>query len=240
LKLDRDAIKRGVIDEMVRDAQSAGFMDPRPEGERRKLLQSILTAREPDAAVWVFGYGSLMWNPAFHYAEKRPGLIHGYHRSYCMWTSGGRGTPELPGLMLALDHGGSCHGMAFRIAAEQVHEELDIIWSREMIGRAYKACWVSVRTGTERVRALTFVIDRGYIRYAGKVSRDVQAAHLAMAAGRLGSSMEYLENTVAHLDALGIGDGPMHDILARARHYCGDPPTGRWENGKWRTTAKRS
>ncbi|NKB55389.1 MAG: gamma-glutamylcyclotransferase [Alphaproteobacteria bacterium] len=240
MKLDRDAIKRGVIDEMIRESQAAGFMEPRPEDERRELLEAALAAREAGAAVWVFGYGSLMWNPAFHYAEKRSGMIHGYHRSYCMWSPGGRGTPELPGLMLALDHGGACRGMAFRIAPEQVHEELDIIWSREMIGQAYEARWVPVKTQEGPVHALTFVINRDYIRYAGKVPRDVQAAHLATATGRMGSSMEYLENTVAHLDELGIGDGPMHDILKRARAYCSDPPQGRWENGKWRTTARKS
>ena len=236
MKLDRDAIKRGVIDEMVQAAQAEGFMHPVSAEERRQSLRAMLERQPDDAPVWVFGYGSLMWNPAFHFAEKRSGLIHGYHRSYCMWTAGGRGTPELPGLMLALDHGGSCRGMAFRIAPESVEEELEIVWSREMIGRAYRPCWVTVRTAGGPARALTFVIDRRYIRYAGKVPRDVQAAHLATAAGRMGSSMEYLENTVAHLDELGIGDGPMHDILQRARAYDGPPPRGRWEDGRWRAT----
>ncbi len=240
MKLDRDAIKNGVIHEMVREAQDSGFMDPRPEAERQALLDAVLDKRDPDGSIWVFGYGSLMWNPAIHFTEKRCGLIRGYHRSYCMWSPGGRGTPELPGLMLALDHGGSCRGMAFRIAPDQVREELDIIWSREMIGRAYRARWVLARTSEGEVRALTFVIDRNYIRYAAKVPRDVQAAHLATAKGRLGSSMEYLENTVAHLDELGFSDGPMHDILKRARAYSGAPPAGRWENGKWRTIQKRS
>ncbi len=236
MKLDRDAIKRGVIDEMVQTARAEGFMHPVSPEERRQSLRAMLERHPDDAPVWVFGYGSLMWNPAFHFAEKRSGLIHGYHRSYCMWTAGGRGTPELPGLMLALDHGGSCRGMAFRIAPENVEEELEIVWSREMIGRAYRPCWVTVRTAEGPARALTFVIDRRYIRYAGKVPRDVQAAHLATAAGRMGSSMEYLENTVAHLDELGIGDGPMHDMLQRARAYDGPPPRGQWEDGRWRAT----
>ena len=86
---------------------------------------------------------------------------------------------------------------------------------------------------------VTFVIDRSYIRYAGKVPREVQVAHIATGSGRLGSCLEYLENTVAHLDELGIGDGPMHDILKRARAYRGGPPAGRWENGRWRTTARK-
>jgi cation transport protein ChaC len=240
LILSRDAIKRGVIDEMVRKAETDGFMVPISPEERRESLWAMLAAHEPGAPVWVFGYGSLMWNPAFHYAEKRSGLVHGYHRSYCMWSPGGRGTPEKPGLMLALDHGGSCRGMAFRIAPEKVEEELEIVWSREMIGHAYRARWVRVRTGGEIVRAVAFVIDRGYVRYAGKVPRDLQAAHLATAAGRLGSSMEYLENTVAHLDELGIGDGPMHDMLQRARAYRGGPPEGRWEKGRWRTKQGKS
>ena len=238
MKLDRDAIKRGVIEKMVRAAEADGFMHPISPEERRESLRAMLAGHEPGAPIWVFGYGSLMWNPAFHYAEKRAGLVHGYHRSYCMWSPGGRGTPERPGLMLALDFGGSCRGIAYRIAPEAVDEELEIVWSREMIGHAYEARWVRVRTDRGIVCALTFVIDRRYIRYAGKVPRDVQAAHLATATGRMGSSMEYLENTVAHLDALGIGDGPMHDILQRARTYDGPAPQGRWENGKWQ--AKKS
>ena len=231
--LSREAIKNGIVEKMVQAAQADGFMDPISPEDRRKSLRNMLNQHPPGTPVWVFGYGSLMWNPAFHYAEKCCGLIHGYHRSYCMWTAGGRGTPELPGLMLALDHGGSCRGMAFRIAPECVEEELEIVWSREMIGRAYRARWVTVRTDGGLARALTFVIDRRYIRYAGKVPRDVQVAHLATASGRMGSSMEYLENTVAHLDELGIGDGPMHDTLKRARAYDGPPPQGRWEEGRW-------
>lgn len=234
--LNRDAIKRGVIDEWVRQTEADGFMVPYTPEQRRESLRAMLAQHRPGAPVWVFGYGSLMWNPAFLYAERRSGLVHGYHRSYCMWTAGGRGTPELPGLMLALDYGGSCRGIAYRIAPDQVEEELEIVWSREMIGRAYLSRWARVRTDRGLVRALTFVIDRSYIRYAGKVPRDVLAAHLATATGRLGSSMEYLENTVAHLDELGIQDGPMHDILERARAYDGPAPQGRWEKGRWLPT----
>lgn len=105
--LSREAIKSGIVDRMVRAAQADGFMDPVTPEERRRSLTEMLSQHVPGQSVWVFGYGSLMWNPAFHYAEKCSGLVHGYHRSYCMWTAGGRGTPALPGLMLALDQGGA-------------------------------------------------------------------------------------------------------------------------------------
>ena len=234
--LSRDAIKNGLVERMVQAAREDGFMNPVTEEERRESLRTMLADHISGQSVWVFGYGSLMWNPAFHFAEKRSGLVHGYHRSYCMWSPGGRGTPDLPGMMLAMDHGGACRGMAFRIAPDQVDEELDIVWRREMIGRAYRARWVTVRTDSGTVRALTFVIDRRYIRYAGKVPRDVQVAHIAIASGRMGTCREYLENTVAHLDELGIGDGPMHDMLERVRAYDGPAPQGRWENGRWLAT----
>ena len=234
--LSRDAIKNGLVERMVQAAREDGFMNPVTEEERWESLRTMLADHIPGQSVWVFGYGALMWNPAFHFAEKRSGLVHGYHRSYCMWSPGGRGTPDLPGMMLAMDHGGACRGMAFRIAPDQVDEELDIVWRREMIGRAYRARWVTVRTDSGTVRALTFVIDRRYIRYAGKVPRDVQVAHIATASGRVGTCREYLENTVAHLDLLGIGDGPMHDMLERVRAYDGPAPQGRWENGRWLAT----
>ena len=231
--LNRDAIKNGLIDRMVQSVREDGFINPVSEAERHESLQSIMVDHVRGESVWVFGYGSLMWNPAFYHIEKCSGIVHGYHRSYCMWTAGGRGTPELPGMMLGMDRGGACRGMVFRIAPDQVDEELDIVWRREMIGQAYRARWVTVRTGRKLLRAITFVIDRRYIRYAGRVPRDVQVAHIATAAGRMGSCREYLENTVAHLDELGIGKGPMHDMLERVRGYDGPVPQGRWEKGRW-------
>lgn len=105
-----------------------------------------------------------------------------------------------------------------------------------MIGRAYRARWVTVRTERGAVPAIAFVIDRHYVRYTGKLPRDVQAAHIATATGRMGTCREYLENTVAQLDALGIGDGPTHDMLNRVRAYGGPAPQGRWENGRWLAT----
>ncbi len=165
--------------------------------------------------LWVFGYGSLMWNPAFHYAERRLGHLHGYHRSFCMWTPLGRGSPENPGLMLGLDNGGSCRGVAFRVAGQNVEEELDIVWRREMVAGSYDPRWVTVRTELGAVRAVTFVMNHENERYAGRLPVATIVRHLATAGGRLGTAFEYLENTVAHLDQLGIADGFLHRLADR-------------------------
>ncbi len=231
--LNRESIKRGIIGEMRSEAEALGLTSRLTDAQRHASLRAALDGVAFGDPVWVFGYGSLMWNPAFHFTEQRCGLLHGYHRRYCMWIVAGRGTPEVPGLMLALDRGGSCRGMAFRIAPEKVKEELDILWSREMSGGSYRWRWVNVRTHDGPVRALTFVINHDHVRYARKIPRNVLVAHLANARGWLGSCADYLANTVAHMHEIGIDDGPMHDMLDRVRAHRGGAPHGQWEDGRW-------
>jgi cation transport protein ChaC len=218
---------------MINQTEMPGLVKRLTDAQRHASQRDALDSVAPGEPVWVFGYGSLMWNPAFHFTEQCNGLVHGYHRRYCMWIMAGRGTPEVPGLMLALDCGGSCRGTAFKIAPQNVEEELGILWSREMGGGSYHWHWVTVRTPAGPVRALTFIINRSHVRYARKIPRTVLVAHLATAQGWLGSCAEYLANTVAHMHEIGIAAGPMHDMLDRVRAHRGGAPRGRWEDGKW-------
>lgn len=220
--LNRDSIRDGVVYKMLKQHQHLNNAAPKTAEERAASLQATL-AQAPagilDGAgagdVWVFGYGSLVWNPAFHYAEKRRGRIYGFHRAYCIWTHLGRGTPDNPGLMLALDRGGSCCGAAFRIDAHKLEEELSILWAREMAMDSYVPAWVTVHTEGGPVSGLTFTIARNHERYVGRLPPDVVAGHLATAEGYLGTSAEYLENTVAHLAELGIRDATLTDLHRR-------------------------
>jgi cation transport protein ChaC len=173
--------------------------------------------------VWVFGYGSLMWNPAFAFAERRVGVVRGYHRRFCLWLEMGRGSPGNPGLMLALDRGGVCRGVAFRIPASQARDELLLVWRREMFGKAYLARWVQVRMVGTAVPAITFVVDRTNPRYAARISDAEAARHIATASGSLGSCASYLENTMAHLQSLGIRDTGLQRIAAGMPTLRGQP-----------------
>ena len=120
------------------------------EARRRRLL----ARHAPGAAVWVFGYGSLMWNPAFYCDARRPALVYGYHRRFCLWMTMGRGKPDIPGLMLGLERGGSCRGVALKKAPQHVESETTILWRREMMTGIYEPRWVNVRTEDGRVVAL--------------------------------------------------------------------------------------
>ena len=164
-------------------------------------LHAMLAAHPTDADVWLFGYGSLMWNPAMHYAETRPGKVRGWHRSYCLWAHMGRGTPDSPGLMLALDRGGSSNGLLFRFPAATAHAELLLPWQREMFTGAYLARWVRVDTDAGPIRAVTFVANPAHPRYAGRLPEATIAARLAVARGSLGTCEEYLTHTLAVLHA---------------------------------------
>jgi len=213
--LTREQIASG---EVRRRIVASGYPFPiLSEDELAAKLKATLDARN-GADVWVFGYGSLMWNPAFYYAERRLGLIHGHHRRFCLWTHAGRGTPERPGLTLALDRGGSCHGVAFRLAEDQAETELGIVFKREMVSGAYAPRWVRVRTEAGTIRAVTFVINHKHDRYTGLLPEKEVVEVIAKAAGPLGACAEYLHNTVEHLDELGVVDRALfrlHDQVLR-------------------------
>ncbi len=184
-------------------------------------LDAALARHPADEDVWLFGYGSLMWNPALHFVERRGGVVRGWHRRYCLWLHAGRGSPENPGLMLALDRGGSCAGVLFRIAAAEARSELLLAWRREMFTDAYNSRWVTAQTTTGPVRAVTFVANRLYHQYAGPLDDHQIAARLATASGTLGSCREYLTETVAALHAVGLRD----HSLERLQRLIGKEPT---------------
>ena len=186
----------------------------RSDAELDASLDAALAGHPPGEDVWVFGYGSLMWNPAFDFAEHRIGTLRGYHRRFCLWLSRGRGSPECPGLMLALDRGGVCRGMAFRIPAAAARGELLLVWRREMLSGAYLARWVEVRTPEGPVRAVTFVVNQAHARYAGKLTERATADRIRQAAGELGSCLDYFDRTVAALQAFGIDDAALERIGA--------------------------
>ncbi|MCB8879765.1 gamma-glutamylcyclotransferase [Acidisoma cellulosilytica] len=171
-------------------ASQAKFMAAHPAGED----------------LWLFGYGSLMWNPVIDFAERRVATIYGFHRAYCIWLLLGRGSPAHPGLMLALDRGGSCAGLAYRIPAHLLEHEMPLLWRREMAGYTYRAQWVTAHSADGPVRALTFVVDRRSPRYASKLSDDEIASRVATASGILGSCTSYLKDTLETLQSLGLKD----------------------------------
>ncbi len=173
----------------------------------------------PGEDLWVFGYGSLMWDPGFPVAERAPALLYGYHRRFCIQSRRYRGTPERPGLVLGLDHGGSCRGIALRAAAADAAHVAAYLWDREMDSYAYRPRRLRARllggsAGDRTVTVCTFVVDRTNPQYC----QDHDLAHMAerirCCRGQRGSNADYLINTVQHLDELGINDGPLHRLLA--------------------------
>lgn len=171
--------------------------------------------------MWIFGYGSLMWDPGFAYCEARPGLLRGYHRRFCVYSHRYRGTPERPGLVLGLDRGGACRGIAFRVPAVDVEAALHYLWEREMSARTYRLAALAVGTPGGAVRAHAFVVDRAHPSYAGRLSLDETARLILQGVGGRGPCRQYLENTVRQLEELGVIDGPLHRLEARVKELAG-------------------
>jgi glutathione-specific gamma-glutamylcyclotransferase len=226
LALTRESIRSGAVHRLI--AELGIEMRVLSEDELRGSLEATLADVELSAGVWLFGYGSLIWNPAFHFTDRLVGRIYGYHRRFCLWTHLGRGCPERPGLVLGLERGGSCQGVAFHIAPDAALEELMIVWRREMLSGAYLPRWVEVHTAVGRLPAIAFVIDPSHERYARALDEAAVAETIATAAGFLGPCADYLVNTVDHLAELGIHDRP----LERLRRLVLERSAGRLITGQ--------
>lgn len=165
---------------------------------------------------WVFGYGSLMWRPGFAYEEHRPALLRGWHRELCVYSFHWRGTETAPGLVLGLDAGGSCRGVAFRIAPERVEETRAYLHEREMRGSVYRELTRTVRFADGgAATALTYVADRSHLQYAGGLDRRERLKLVATRAGEGGPNRDYVINTVLHLRNLGVHDEELEWLAGR-------------------------
>ena len=187
------------------------------DAELEESLWQIMEAREPNEDCWLFGYGSLVWNPLFHFQEKRVVTSYGYHRSFCLWSRINRGTPDRPGLVLGLDRGGRCRGLAYRIASDHAENELRLIWRREMMLGAYVPRWVQVSDGETQFRAIAFTINRAGPSYAGRLPPATIIERLTTCHGRMGPGIDYLVHTAEALRAHGIDDRYLQELCALAR-----------------------
>lgn len=169
--------------------------------------------------LWVFGYGSLIWNPEFPVAERRLARLEGWHRSFCMRSIHHRGSEAAPGLVLALDRaeGAVCDGVAFRVAPGAEAETLAALRARELISSAYVEEWLEVRAGQARLTALAYVIERDHAQYCGGLPLEEQARIIAGATGGRGRNRDYLFATAAHLAELGLADPDLEWLAARVR-----------------------
>ena len=211
IEITRDTLRDGALIEAARRRMAPG-MKVRTDHEIAGCLHDMLKGHPPGEDVWLFGYGSLMWNPAMHFVQQCAGRVQGWHRSYCLWLEAGRGSPENPGLMLALDRGGASAGALFRVPADQAREELLLPFRRELFTYSYEARWVTVAADAGSVRALTFVVNRLGPRYVHRLDPGKIARHIATATGPLGSCMEYLTRTLGSLDALGLDDQMLREV----------------------------
>lgn len=171
----------------------------------------------PHGDLRVFTYGSLMWDPGFEHLDCEPALLRGYHRAFCVYSDRFRGTPERPGLVLGLNPGGACRGTVYRIAQHAVHGALEALWAREMRRKVYRPRFVTLEVPGGKTRALTFLSDPSHRSYAGRLQIDAVAQVIASASGTRGPNLDYLLNTLRHLDALGVHDHHLHRILDAVR-----------------------
>lgn len=171
----------------------------------------------PRDELWIFTYGSLMWDPGFRFKAATPALLRGYHRAFCIYSSRYRGTVSAPGLVLGLDRGGACKGTAYCVAGADIPEALEALWLREMRRRVYVPRLLPVGMGAGRQMALTFLANRCHDGYAGQLELDTAATIIAACSGERGPNVDYLVNTLRHLDALGVHDSHLHDLLAAVR-----------------------
>ncbi len=173
-----------------------------------------------DEDLWVFAYGSLMWRPGFAHLERAPARLNGLHRALCVYSFVHRGTPEKPGLVLGLDRGGACRGIAYRVARAGRADTIAYLRAREQVTMVYREGWRDVRVGGEparRVRALVYVVDRGHPQYAGRLDLEQQLHHVRQGHGSSGANRDYVLATVSEIEAQGLRDAGLHLLAERLK-----------------------
>ena len=214
--ITRELLMSGALREQL--AKAMPEMRLTTEAERLASLRAMLDARpEHGDGIWVFAYGSLIWNPAILISGRRIATAVGYHRSFCLSVRMGRGSPDRPGAMLGLREGGRCPGVVLRVAEADVEHELDLLWRREMVADGYIPHWVPIEDeqGASLGAAIAFTINPGQDSYCGDLPEADIVERLATARGRLGTGAEYLFRTREGLAAMGVFD-PYLDRLAAA------------------------
>lgn len=170
--------------------------------------------------LWVFGYGSLMWNPGFDFVERVSARLVGLHRALCVYSFVHRGTPERPGLVLGLDRGGMCRGIAFRVPAPLREKTVAYLRAREQVTTVYLETMRRVELEEEarrQVRALCFIVDRSHVQYAGRLTLAECVHHVRQGHGRSGANRDYVLETVQALEALGYRESALHLIAERLK-----------------------
>jgi cation transport protein ChaC len=210
------------LGELDRVARENGYPENwRLTDEEREATRAGVVARN-GRDLWVFAYGSLMWDPGIHIVEIRTATLAGFHRRFCLKSQFGRGSRDKPALMAALDCGGDCQGLALRIPAEHVDRETQILWRREMLAGSYVPTFMPVETPQGDIdEAVAFVINRQSDRY---VQLDIEetARLIATGAGFRGTCLEYLENLADRLELLRLQDPKISDLRLRVRRLLED------------------
>ncbi|RBP16163.1 cation transport protein ChaC [Roseiarcus fermentans] len=191
--------------------------EPSDEAGRRGGREAG-AAPAPHGELWVFGYGSLMWRPGFAFASRRKATVRGWRRSLCIYSHVYRGTPEKPGLVLGLDRGGACAGVAFEVAATLREATIRYLREREQVTAVYleRVVPVTLESG-ERVQALTYVADRLHGQYAGRLDRETMLAVVRAGRGQSGDNAAYVTETRDHLAAIGVHDSELEWLAERLR-----------------------
>ncbi|MEG2048024.1 MAG: gamma-glutamylcyclotransferase [Comamonas sp.] len=184
-----------------------------PGRDPHTFLEQTLQQWGGEQDLWVFGYGSLIWRPEFDFAERRDAKVHGWHRALKMWSRINRGTPQQPGLVFAMLPGGSCQGAAFRIPAALGHDTLHALWQREMPLATYDPRWLQCSTPEGPVRALAFTLSRRSPSYCGTLAPEQYQRIFAESTGIYGSTRDYALATYDGLQAMGIRDRALEQVL---------------------------
>ncbi|MFN3656771.1 MAG: gamma-glutamylcyclotransferase [Pseudolabrys sp.] len=178
------------------------------------------TFDQGEGDLWVFGYGSLIWRPGFDYLERRTARLVGAHRALCVYSFVHRGTPEKPGLVLGLDRGGNCRGIAYRVTAGKRAETLQYLRGREQVTMVYRearrAVWLD-DDPKQRVEAVCYMVDRGHEQFAGRLTLEQQLHHVRQGHGRSGNNRDYVLETVQALEKLGFRDRELHLLAERLK-----------------------